>query len=178
MLPQIWFSGRSREKTPCENKFNFPENERGAPKKPLGGFWTSSYKPRYIESSYSDNPSKWYLCDWHDQGEMMFGDLGDAWLLQPDDDIKYYIINGIDDLKYLWENYYRVDKRFLFMEMPEWEYPLDFEAIFYDYDAILLTEQGQWDTRLTQPLSLYGWDSECVLWGKWKFTYIEKLIKE
>ena len=31
------------------------------------------------------------------------------------------------------------------------------------YDAIMLTEKGERETRFSRPRSLYGWDCECVL---------------
>lgn len=40
---------------------------------------------------------------------------------------------------------------------------LDFEKLCLHYDAIWLTEKGQWETRLTEPYQLYGWDCESVL---------------
>ena len=40
----------------------------------------------------------------------------------------------------------------------------DFEQMLNDgVDAIWLTEKGQWETRLTHPKNLYGWDYERVL---------------
>lgn len=30
-------------------------------------------------------------------------------------------------------------------------------------ECIHLTESGQWNTRLTRPLNLYGWDCESIL---------------
>jgi hypothetical protein len=40
---------------------------------------------------------------------------------------------------------------------------LDFEKIREDCDALILTEAGEWNTRYSKPVNLYGWDCECVL---------------
>ena len=50
--------------------------------------------------------------------------------------------------------------------------PLDFERMAADFDAVHLTDEGQWATRLTQP-SLYGWDCESTCWLRWAFERAE-----
>lgn len=46
----------------------------------------------------------------------------------------------------------------------EWmHYPVFEPLLAEGWDAIYLTEKGQWETRLTHPRNLYGWDCECVL---------------
>ena len=40
---------------------------------------------------------------------------------------------------------------------------LNFIAVSKDYDAIYLTDKGQWATRFSQPNTLYGWDCETLL---------------
>jgi len=41
---------------------------------------------------------------------------------------------------------------------------IDFEfMVSQGWQAILLTERGQNETRFSHPLDLYGWDCECVL---------------
>lgn len=40
---------------------------------------------------------------------------------------------------------------------------LDFEKLSKEFDAILLTEEGQYRTRHGHPINLYGWDCECIL---------------
>lgn len=40
---------------------------------------------------------------------------------------------------------------------------LNFIAVSKDYDAIYLTDKGQWKTRNTYPNTLYGWDCETLL---------------
>lgn len=48
-------------------------------------------------------------------------------------------------------------------------YP-DWKRIAEDFDAVHMTDDGQWATRLTHPLNLYGWDCESTLWFRWAFT--------
>lgn len=63
--------------------------------KPYGGFWTSTFK----------NLGQW-TSDWHEQGSMMFGYLGDACLLTPEQNVKYRVIDNYKDLETLWHQYY------------------------------------------------------------------------
>lgn len=40
---------------------------------------------------------------------------------------------------------------------------ISFNSLKERYDAIWLTETGQWKTRLSRPLNLYGWDCESLV---------------
>ena len=40
---------------------------------------------------------------------------------------------------------------------------IDFEEMATKYDAIFLTVEGQWATRLSTEINLYGWDCESIL---------------
>lgn len=40
---------------------------------------------------------------------------------------------------------------------------IDFEIVAFKWDAIILTENGQRETRMSHPKNLYGWDCECIL---------------
>jgi hypothetical protein len=40
---------------------------------------------------------------------------------------------------------------------------LDYEKLTLEYDAIFLTANGQYDTRMAFDTNLYGWDCECLL---------------
>ena len=40
---------------------------------------------------------------------------------------------------------------------------LDFNKLRDVYDVLHLTNEGQWNTRMTTTYSLYGWDCECIL---------------
>lgn len=52
---------------------------------------------------------------------------------------------------------------------------LAWHEVARDFDAVHLTERGQWDTRLTHPLSLYGWDCESTVWFRWAFVRVDYL---
>jgi|SRR5580765_3814057 len=49
---------------------------------------------------------------------------------------------------------------------------VDWLAVAARHDGIHLTDRGQGDTRLTMPLSLYGWDCESTIWFRWAFTRV------
>ena len=52
---------------------------------------------------------------------------------------------------------------------------INFYEMSKDYDAIHLTEKGQWKTRMTRPVSLYGWDCETVYWFRMKFKVVKNI---
>lgn len=84
-------------------------------------------------------------------------------LLTPLEQLRIYTVDTQKDLKLLARDY-RLPHDYMFQ--------LDYERIAQDYDAIHLTDEGQWATRLTYPMSLYGWDCECVLWFRWCFSEV------
>lgn len=53
-------------------------------------------------------------------------------------------------------------------------YP-DWMAVARIADAVHLTDRGQWATRLSHPLNLYGWDCESTLWFRWMFDDVRAL---
>lgn len=128
--------------------------------KPLGGFWTSTY---------DGGTSAWV--DWCESED--FGDVERCnwFVLKPKSEARIYEIDAVEDLKYLAVNY------------PDAQMPahfntaltaLDFQRIAQEYDAIHLTERGQWATRFSNP-GLYGWDCESTLWFRWCFTSVERV---
>lgn len=124
-------------------------------RKPKGGLWTSTY--------CSEIGSAWVQwCLGEDFG--VPGGGWRSWLLEPDPAARVLEIDSHADL-------HRVSASYgLPIEYPGPLSALDFERLAVDYDAIHLTEAGQWATRLTHPLSLYGWDCESVLWLRWAFV--------
>ena len=127
--------------------------------KPRGGLWTSSYV---------DSKSAWV--DAHQ--DMFEESRGSAYelswfLLEPDPAARVLVIDTLDDLRevlaeHLYHPYPGLDLDSMLGAWP------DFERIAERWDAMHLTEAGQWRTRLTIP-SLYGWDSESTLWFRWCF---------
>jgi len=124
------------------------------------GLWTSTYSKKY-----GSDWIRWCV------GEKFkeFTKKSLMTLIIPDDDAKIFTIDSLDDLKYLIDRFPE--------KVPKMPYLTSFD--FYElskwYDAIHLTEKGQWETRFSQP-SLYGWDCESTLWFRMKFK-IYKYIK-
>jgi len=94
-------------------------------------------------------------------------------LLKPDKDVRIYVIDTYEDLAALVKRYPLLNNSqpaFLrFMES------FDYRAMSKDYDAIHLTDNGQWKTRMSQPHTLYGWDCETVYWFRMKFKVAKKV---
>lgn len=132
--------------------------------KPRGGLWTSTfdvqYKNRWVEFCEYD-----FTCNVPDN-------RWDGYILIPHKRARIYTVNSHKDLMKLLEKYpyqpYRNMYGFPFLA--EKLYP-DFERIKRDYDAIRITDEGQWATRLTEP-GLYGWDFESTLWFRDCFTKV------
>lgn len=133
-------------------------NHRGFVK-PRGGFWTSSYLgiesgSNWIEFCRSDMPS-WIEKDW--------------WVVTPEPTARLLQIETLNDLKAIM-SVYKSAHDSLFGDMwPDWF------AISQDYDGVHLTEEGQWETRLSVP-NLYGWDCESTLWLRWVFTADDPIL--
>lgn len=77
------------------------------------------------------------------------------WWVHLDPTARLFTIDSFSDLFVLHRRYPSPDRlRLLAMDWP---------GIACDYDAVWLTEEGQWRTRMTGSLSLYGWDCESVV---------------
>lgn len=129
--------------------------------KPLNGFWTSTYNT-------DENTSAWV--DWCHSEDFGNPDACNWFLLAPSPKAKIYTIDTLEDLKVLAANYTNPATP-AFMTMFTY---LDFERIARDFDAINLTDHGQWVTRHGTP-SLYGWDCESTLWFNWKFDAVSRI---
>lgn len=126
----------------------------------LTGFWTSPLR--------ADGACGWieYLTyeDWWPHGRTD----PPAYLLEPASDLRVLTIDSYADLEEAVAAFPS--------EEPDrddgfGDRGIDFEAAAgAGYDAVYLTDAGQWAPRLTVPLSLYGWDCESVLWLRWRFT--------
>lgn len=108
--------------------------------KPKGGLWTSP-----IESN-------WAWKHWCESEQFRDCDEENSFTISLKPDAKILKIDEAGDLMGL-------PKKILIESIV---YP-DFEKLAEMYDAIWLTEKGQWETRYSQPMSLYGWDCESVL---------------
>jgi len=125
--------------------------------KPEGGLWTSTLVQPETGAS-----SAWVAA----ATEMnLHGDRDVLWVATPDPGARIAVVDSIVDLVAVQAIYPRSMHR-------EFARPgIDFYQAAQDgLDAIHLTEAGQYATRYTHPLDLYGWDCECTLWLRWAFT--------
>ena len=154
---QMWIG--TAELSP--SKFEQPQNQDDPVHKPRGGLWTSTVT--------DDHRSGWL--DWVERESFHSGEE-EVWHLEPEDGLDVMIIEDQPHLDAILENYGRDLGTATLATQARTFAPLDFEAIAENYDAIRLTEQGQWNTRMSRP-GLYGWDCESVLWLCWAFESIE-----
>lgn len=129
---------------------------RGSSWKPYGGLWTSTYDFRH--------GSGWVQWCLGEEFHVPKGGRWDGVVLTPRDDARILTIDTFEDLQQA--NHKYPDTSPISKITPH----LDYTHIAQDYDGVHLTEEGQWRTRLTFPLSLYGWDCESTLWFRWCFT--------
>lgn len=130
------------------------------------GLWTSTFHEQYGSSWI-----QWCIAEgvdcvpqdptWH------------TWLLDPDPAARIYVIDSYTDLQALVDTFpqaeHHPDSSYgAWSEIrPAWH------AIAEEFDAVHLTDEGQWATRLTDPLDLYGWDCESTLWLRWAFAAVK-----
>lgn len=154
------FMGKEK---PTKNKLMDVKNQSFV--KPSGGLWTSTYE----EKKGSDWTS---FCE-----NNHFKDIKkhNFYLLEPEKDIKIYTIDKYNDLASLMENYKENDFDNPFGHFSFLRPFLDFEKISQDYDGIHLTSRGQFETRMSRPESLYGWDVESTLWFRWCFSEVKQI---
>lgn len=124
------------------------------------GFWTSTWHPEHGSGWVQWCLSEEYGCDRSDPSFPI-------WTLTPEDDARVYEIAGYSDLDALVAAY----PHELHYPGSAWsDLRPDWAAIAVDFDAVHLTDEGQWATRLSMPLDLYGWDCESTLWLRWAFV--------
>jgi hypothetical protein len=126
-------------------------NRNSFGKKPTGGLWTSPVN------------SSWGWKDWCESED--FGDLRLCRKIYLSVSLNNaLVIDSERDLQKLtWRN--NPITRFPKLELPfGFGSSPDFERMREKgIEVIHLTEQGQWDTCLSEPLNLYGWDCESLL---------------
>jgi hypothetical protein len=168
LLPQLHINDHGV--SPREELFIRARNAVGdaLPHKPRGGLWTSTYI-REIGS------------DWIQRGREMslIPDPVRGFICHPAADARIFTIDGVNDLLELLKHYERppiIPGITMFAS-------IDFDRIREDFDAIHLTEEGQWRTRLPGLFSnddcfapsLSGWDCESTICMNCKFDRIEDL---
>ena len=155
---------------------NIPQSELISPVvnsyvKPIGGFWTSTYD--------DELKSDWY--QWCKSENFNFPPKS-MYKLTPKADAKILVIDTMLDLIEAYQ-VYPMDRPEELSKTSKW---LDFEKMSENYDAIHLTQEGQWRTRwsggdILAPITdetninLYGWDCECTLWFRWCFEETERI---
>lgn len=112
--------------------------------KPKGGLWTSPVD------------SQWGWKDWCEMENFRECNESNSFRLVFKPEAKILVINGLYDLEILPKNVFELAYNYR-------KHYLDFELLATTYDAIWLTEVGQRETHLSQPMDLYGWDCESVL---------------
>jgi hypothetical protein len=110
--------------------------------KPYGGLWATPVG--------SETWKDWCQYNWETKPDK--DNLKSSFTFGLKKDTNVYVIDDLCDL----------------LQLPKWtagysDY-IDFEQCLHSgVDAIHLTEKGQWDTRLSSPMDLYGWDLESIL---------------
>ncbi|HEX6620421.1 MAG TPA: hypothetical protein VF024_12215 [Solirubrobacteraceae bacterium] len=166
MPPQLRHA-RSGE-APARDRMLTPAVEvegRGWMKPRQGGLWTSTYEPG---GGHLSAWAQWCLSE-----EFGINRADPVWtdcyVLRPML-ARVVRIDSYDDLAWLVE---RCPGGALLpgrgREFPDWM------AVARIADAVHLTEQGQWATRLSHPYNLYGWDCESTLWFRWMFDDVRAL---
>ena len=154
---QAWMTPAADPTQPCERQF-VPISNRSFVK-PKGGMWTSTWLGEPEVSGWA----QWCRSESFSMGEHQ------TWLLTPKPNLRIANVDGMADLKALLTRYPlnrgKAEDQFF-------QY-LNFERMAQDYDGMHITEEGQWDTRLTQP-NLYGWDCESTCWFHWVFDQVEQ----
>lgn len=133
--------------------------------KPFGGLWTSTYNKLF--------GSEWL--EWCKDNDFYTSEKMNGFILKPSKNARIYTIDTYQDLASLMEKYEeKMPGLPDGVELFSIRYP-NFELLSKDYDAIHLTDKGQWETRMSHPYSLYGWDCECTLWLNWSFDEVKEV---
>lgn len=147
---------------PSVDKFMPLSAESKASRKPRsGGLWTSTFLGMGQISGWA----QW--C----RDETFGHDKARLWLLTPDPEANVVHVDTLADLHDLHERYGITET---FGEGRYTDHQLDWSAMVdVGVDAMHLTDEGQWATRLSHPIDLYGWDCESTLWLRWAFVAVE-----
>lgn len=146
---------------PVREKFNPPKNRPAFPK-PYGGLWCSPP----IEAG-GTAWTEWCI------SEEFISPPFHLWELIPEKSAKWYVVENVVDLAVLHdrfpgENPFQGSSDDLYWHGKCY----DFERMAQVYDAIHLTDEGQWATRFSEPVDFYGWDCASTLWLRWAFDEV------
>lgn len=155
---------------PIQNKENF--------NKPHGGLWTCPYHPT---EKYVSAWQEWCHCE---QPNWL---SDDAVIITLKEDAMYYCIDDQDDLQDLVDIVGEQKSQLEEISLFKFSTYINFEEARKTFDAIYLTEDGQWNTRIPDTrhyLNLYGWDCESVLLTnfdcieKWEYIKLNNNFEE
>lgn len=133
--------------------------------KPIGGLWTSTFD---VETK-----NGWVEFCENEMFALPESGVWRGYILVPMKKARIYTIDNFAHLYHLIEKYpYRPYEKEDFSSFMKEKVFIDFEKMSKDYDAIHLTDDGQWQTRYTPGIDLYGWDFESTLWFRDCFTKI------
>ena len=167
LRPQIWYSNGANDRPRPQRLEPITEPYCGRVK-PSGGIWTSS--------PTDDGGSGWtrWCAD-----EEFAGPQFPLWQLDPDPAANIYTVDTLDDLLELCRRFPPVcdhqGGRLCGSPLRRSSHVVGWRRVAEAYDAVHLTEEGQWATRLSVPADLYGWDCESTLWFRWRFTAVHDL---
>lgn len=117
--------------------------------KPLeNGNWI---KPKQGGIWFSPADTEFGWKDWCESEQFRECDPENSFKVKLKNSTRLLVINTLQDLKNAP------------LHQKNGQFILDFEQIALNHDAIWLTQEGQWATRHSRPVSLYGWDCESVL---------------
>lgn len=158
-------SGLFVGKRPEQRLFTPPSMERHPSRingKPSGGLWTSP----------ETGPGRSAWLDWCRDEMPHRPRYQRMWRLTATSP-RIYTINTFADLKHAIQRW----PHQCYPDVPPWssladEWEIDYVAMADEYDAVELTDDGQWATRLSFPENLYGWDVASILWLRWMFDSV------
>ncbi len=136
--------------------------------KPRCGLWTSTF----IDTEKGSEWIQWCI----DERFRAPPDYG--WFLRPIDDTSVLQIDSHSDLVSVTKQFTRSpDPKFAhLLDAPYTARKLiDFDAVALEYDGVRVTRNGVWETTMTRPHNLYGWDCEATVWFQWVFDAPEKV---
>ena len=153
---QVWVAQNGRNHALSASEFEpITANEIPTWKPRKGGLWTAQWDERW-----GGGWVQWCLSEQYDGPTWKY-----VWLLDPEPAARVLVIDSYDDLARAFDRWPHRDERY-----DHRDGYLAWHRIAEEFDAVHVTEEGQWRTRLTHPLNLYGWDCESTVWFRWAFT--------